>query len=97
MSVRSVRLSEDIESALRYVARREKSELAASLRKLTRLGFETYVTRAYRQAEVTLREASELLGLGLRETLDLMAEAGVRGNITATEVLEGLDVLRGED
>ena len=43
MSVRSIRISEDIETAIRYVAEREHAEQAQSLRKLARMGFEAYV------------------------------------------------------
>ena len=38
MSVRSIRISEDIETAIRYVAEREHAEQAQSLRKLARMG-----------------------------------------------------------
>ena len=39
MSVRSFRITEDIERAIRYVAERDHAEQAQSLRKLARLGF----------------------------------------------------------
>ncbi|HEY9595493.1 MAG TPA: hypothetical protein VHE79_13525, partial [Spirochaetia bacterium] len=65
MGVRSVRITEDIERAIRYVARRDDSEQAQSLRKLARMGFEAYVAGEYRAGEVTLRESAKLLGLGI--------------------------------
>ena len=94
MGVKSIRLTDDIERAIRYVARREKAEHAQTLRTLARLGFESYVARSYQRAEITLREAAGLLGLGLWETLDLLADRGVPGNVTAAEVLGGLAHLR---
>jgi predicted HTH domain antitoxin len=97
VAVRSIRLGEDIERAIRYVARREKSEEAQTLRKLARLGFEAYVARSFQRGELTLREASRLLHLSLGETLDLLAESGVSGNVTAAEVLAGLEHLRRLD
>ena len=48
MSVRSIRISEDIETAIRYVAEREHAEQAQSLRKLARMGFEAYIAAQYR-------------------------------------------------
>jgi predicted HTH domain antitoxin len=92
--VKSIRLTEDIERAIRYVARREKAEQAQTLRTLARLGFEAYVARSYQRGEVTLREAAELLDLGLWETMDLLADSGAPGNVTAAEVLAGLRHLR---
>ena len=43
MSVRSIRITEEIETAVRYVADREHAAQAQSLRKLARMGFEAYV------------------------------------------------------
>ena len=40
MKVKSVRIPEDIDKAVDYVARSEKLEKTQSIRKLTRLGFE---------------------------------------------------------
>ncbi len=94
MSVRSLRISDDIEAAIRYVARRERTEQSQSLRKLARLGFETYIARAYRGGDVTLREAARLLRFDLWETMDLLCDNGVSGNVTAADVLAGLEVLK---
>ena len=93
MSVRSIRISEDLETAIRYVAEREHAEQAQSLRKLARLGFEAYVAGQYRAGEVSLRQAAALLGLTLWEALDRLAALGATGNATAESVLAGLDTL----
>jgi len=91
MKVRSMRIPEDIEQALTYVSKSEKIVKTQSLRKLTRLGFECYVTKNYREGRITLRDTSELLKLTLSETIDLLAELGVTGNIRASDVLESLN------
>jgi predicted HTH domain antitoxin len=91
VKVRSVRVSEDIDEAIEYVCRMEKTEKAQSLRKLARLGFEYYVAKAYREGKISLREASGLLNLTLSETIDVFAEMGVRGNIRASDVLQSLN------
>jgi len=94
MSVKSLRIPEDIERAIDYVAKSEKIEKSQSLRKLTRIGFECYVAKSYEQGKLTLREASKLLKLTLSETLDLLSEMGVKGNIRSSEVLESLRTIR---
>jgi len=94
MSVKSLRIPEDIERAIDYVAKSEKIEKSQSLRKLTRIGFECYVAKSYEQGKLTLREASRLLKLTLSETLDLLSEMGVKGNIRSSEVLESLRTIR---
>jgi predicted HTH domain antitoxin len=90
MKVKSVRIPEDIDKALDYVARSEKLEKTQSIRKLTRLGFEVYVSKSYEKGKLTLREAAKLLNLTLSETIDLLSEIGVKGNIRAKDVMESL-------
>jgi len=93
MKVRSIRIPEDIDKAIDYVGRSEKLEKTTSLRKLTRMGFELYVAKSYERGKLTLREAADLLHLNLAETIDLLCEMGVRGNIKAKDVLESLKAL----
>ena len=90
MKVKSLRIPEDIDEAIDYVARSEKLEKTGSLRKLTRMGFEVYVAKSYERGKLTLREAGKLLHLNLIETIDLLNEMGVKGNIKAKDVMEGL-------
>ena len=94
MSVKSLRIPEDLEKAIEYVAKAEHLEKSQSLRKLTRIGFECYVAQSYAQGKLTLREAASLLKLTLSEALNLLIEMGVKGNIRSSDVLEGLKALR---
>lgn len=93
MKVKSFRIPEEIDQAIDYVARSEKLEKTSSLRKLTRMGFEVYVAKSYERGKLTLREAADLLHLSMIETIDLLNEMGVKGNIKAKDVTEGLKAL----
>ena len=93
MKVKSLRIPEDIDQAIDYVARSEKLEKTSSLRKLTRMGFEVYVAKSYERGKLTLREVGKLLHLNLIETIDLLNEMGVKGNIKAKDVMDGLKAL----
>ena len=86
-----MRVPEDIDRAIRYVSKAEKIENTQSLRKLARLGFESYVAKNYQNGQITLRETAELLNLSLSETLDRLIQMGVRGNIQANDVLTSLN------
>ena len=97
MKVKSIRIPEEIDRAIEYVARSEKLEKNSSLRKLTRLGFGVYVAESYERGKLTLREAANLLNLTLMETIDLLGEMGVGGNIRATDVMDGLKVLSSKN
>lgn len=90
MKVKSMRIPEDIDQAINYVSQLEKIEKTQSLRKLARLGFEYYVAKSYKEGRITLRDASDLLKLSLSETMDLLAEMGVKGNIRAADVYASL-------
>jgi len=90
MKVKSIRIPEDIDRAIDYVARSEKPEKNSSLRKLTRLGFEVYVAKSTGRGKLTLREAADLLNLTLIETIDLCREMGIKGNIGAKDVMDAL-------
>lgn len=90
MKVKSIRIPEDIDRAIEYVAQSEKLEKTQSLRKLTRMGFEFYTAKSYERGRLSLREAAELLNLNLYETIDLFTEMGVKGNIKAKDIMENL-------
>ncbi len=90
MKVKSVRIPDEIDKALDFVARSEKIEKTSSLRKLAILGFEVYVAKLYEKGRLTLREAADLLNLNLIETVDLLGEMGVKGNIRAKDVMDSL-------
>lgn len=85
-----MRIPDDIDQAINYVSQLEKIEKAQSLRKLARIGFEYYVAKSYKEGRITLRDASDLLKLSLSETIDLLAEMGVKGNIRAADVYASL-------
>ena len=97
MRVKSIRIPEEIDRAIEYVARSEKLEKNSSLRKLARLGFEVYVAKSYDRGKLTLREAADLLNLTLMETIDLLGEMGVKGNIRAKDVMDGLKDLSSKN
>ena len=90
MKVKSMRIPEDIDKAIVYVSRSEKIENTHSLRKLARMGFESYISKGYKAGKITLREASDLLKLTLSETVDLLSNMGIKGNIHAGDVLNSL-------
>ncbi len=94
MKVKTIRIPEEIDKAIDYVAKSEKLEKTSSLRKLTRMGFEYYVAKSYERGKLTLREAANLLNLSLSETIDLLNEMGVKGNIRAKDVLDSLNLTR---
>ncbi len=91
MHAKSIRISEEMLTAIELVERRENVEEATAIRKLLRTGLETYVVRLYRQGQITLRELAGRLGLDLVAATDLMLDHGVKGNLDADDVLRSVE------
>ncbi len=87
MKTLSIRIPDDMMSALQLVGKEEKIEPSTAMRKLVRIGYESYVGNLYKQGKVTLRDAAMLLNLNQIETLDLFLDIGISGNLDATDVL----------
>ena len=56
MKTKSLRIPKEMMAALDLVEKEEKIEEATAMRKLMKIGFETYVDNLYKQGKVTLRE-----------------------------------------
>lgn len=84
-----------INSRLRWpcslVEKEEKVEEATAIRKLIRIGYETYVANMYRIGKRSLADSSRLLGLTQIETLELLLEKGVKGNLDPGDVMYSLE------
>lgn len=90
MKTKSLRIPEDMISAIKLIEKEEKIEEATAMRKLMRIGFETYVSNLYKQGRVTLREAARLLNIDLIEAMNIFLDAGIKGNLNASDVMVSL-------
>jgi len=91
MKTKSLRLPEELLSSIELVEKNEHIEEAAAIRKLLRIGLETYVADLYRQGRLTLREAAERLGINHIAMLDLLLDHGISGNLQTADVMASLD------
>ena len=55
------------------------------------LGLKDYVVELYRRGDVTIREAAAILGLNLRQTLEIM-EKMIGGNVGSAEAISALEL-----
>jgi hypothetical protein len=90
MKTKSLRIPKEMMAALDLVEKEEKIEEATAMRKLMKIGFETYVGNLYKQGKVTLREAARLLNLNHIETMNIFLDAGIKGNLEASDVIASL-------
>jgi predicted HTH domain antitoxin len=85
MKTKSIRIPEEIVSALEVVKHKEKIEESSAMRKL--ISFETYLGNLYKQGKITLREAANLLGINQIEAMDIFLDSGIKGNLLASDIL----------
>ncbi len=90
MRTKSIRIPEEIMSAVELVKTKEKIEEASAIRKLMRIGFEAYVGDLYRNGKITLRQSARLLNVDQIEAMDIFLDAGIKGNLDASDVLASL-------
>lgn len=91
MKTKSLRISEDMMHAIKLVGKEEKIEESTAMRKLMRIGFETYIGNLYKQGKITLREAARLMNVNQIEAMNLFLDAGIKGNLDASDVLISLE------
>lgn len=91
MKTKSIRIPTDMAQAIGLVEKEEKIEESTAMRKLIRMGFESYVAGLYKEGKITLRKAAHLLRRSQSETMDLFVDSGIKGNLDATDVLASMD------
>jgi predicted HTH domain antitoxin len=91
VKTKSIRIPKEMAEAIAVVEKEEQIEESTAMRKLIRMGFETYVGNLYRDGRITLRRASQLLRRSHSEVIDLFMDAGIKGNLEASDVLASLD------
>lgn len=87
MKTKSIRIPKDMVYAIELVEEEEKIEKSTAMRKLMRIGFETYIGNLYKQGKITLREAARFLNMDQIKAMDLFLDAGIKGNLDASDVL----------
>ena len=96
MKTKSIRITEDMISAVELVKKEEKIEEATAMRKLMKIGFETYVGNLYRLGKISLRDAARSLNMNQSETMDVFLDMGIKGNLDTAEVLHSLNQFAGK-
>lgn len=90
MKTKSIRISDDMQRAVATVEKEEKVEEATAIRKLIKIGYETYIADRYREGKLTLAEAARRLGLAQSELIDLLLDRGIKGNLDVADVMASL-------
>jgi predicted HTH domain antitoxin len=65
----------------------------SAMKKIINMGIRDYVAKLYKDGEITIREAAEILQLDFRQTLEIL-EKKVGGNVGGEEEKKALDLAR---
>ena len=87
---KSIRMPNDLLDAITIVEREEKIAETTAIRKLIKIGYETYISDLYRAGKLSLSDISRYLGISQIEALELLANRGVKGNLDAADVMNSL-------
>jgi predicted HTH domain antitoxin len=92
--LKNVRTNKALTSAIQAVAAREQLTPRAALLLLIRRGAERYAVELYRDGKVTMGQAAILANRTPRDMIEVIHEHGVRGNLTAEDVMESIESIR---
>lgn len=90
MITKSIRMPDDLLEAITLVEKEEKIEETTAIRKLIKIGYETYISDLYKAGKLSLADISRYLGINQIEALELLVNRGVKGNLDAADVMHSL-------
>lgn len=90
MKIKSIRMPDDLLDAIAMVEREEKIEETTAVRKLIRIGYESYLAGLYEAGKISLAEMARRLHITQIEALDLLLQKGIRGNLDTSDVMQSL-------
>lgn len=94
MVPKTTRVPENLIKVIEYRVNKEGLDESTVIRQLIQMGVKQYISQLYRKGELSLREASELLGVSVRETLEILWNEGVKGNILISTQQRALRLAR---
>lgn len=90
MKIKSIRMPDDLLDAIALVEKEEKIEETTAVRKLIKIGYESYLAELYEAGKVSLADVARRLRITQIEALDLLLQKGVRGNLDTADVMHSL-------
>ena len=94
MVPKTTRVPKNLIKVIEYRVNKEGLDESTVIRQLLQLGVKQYISQLYKEGELSLREASELLGVTVRETLETLWKEGVKGNILVSTQQKALELTR---
>jgi predicted HTH domain antitoxin len=77
--------------AITVVEKEEKIEETTAIRKLIKIGYETYISDLYKSGKLSLADVTRQLDISQIEALELLLSRGVKGNLDAADIVQSLE------
>ncbi len=90
MKIKSIRMPDDLLDAIALVEKEEKIEETTAVRKLIKIGYESYLAELYEAGKLSLADIARRLHITQIEALDLLLEKGIKGNLDTADVMHSL-------
>jgi predicted HTH domain antitoxin len=84
-------MPDDLLDAITVVEKEEKIEETTAIRKLIKIGYETYISDLYKSGKLSLADVARQLGISQIEALELLLNRGVKGNLDAADIVNSLE------
>jgi predicted HTH domain antitoxin len=81
------------QQVVQEIMKREGLDEDDALKMIIELGLKDYVVELYKQGDLTIREAAMILGLSLRQTLEIV-ERKIGGNVRRGEAVRALKLAK---
>lgn len=91
MITKSIRMPDDLLDAITVVEKEEKIEETTAIRKLIKIGYETYISDLYKSGKLSLADVARQLDISQIEALELLLNRGVKGNLEAADIVNSLE------
>lgn len=90
MKIKSIRMPDDLLDAIALVEKEEKIEETTAVRKLIKIGYESYLAELYDAGKLSLADVARRLRITQIEAIDMLMQKGIRGNLDTADVMHSL-------
>ena len=94
MGVISTRLKESQIKYIEKIAKKEEKGKGEVIRELIRYGFNYLMIREYKKGQLSLGKLATEFALSISETIDLLADFGIKAPIDYEDYLKGYETLQ---
>jgi len=93
-NIKTVRIPERLYKVIRRRAKTEDVDESTAIRQLLSIGARNYAIDLYRDGKITLKEASQLASVTVREMIDVLLDRGIKGNVSLVQQRKAIEFVR---